>query len=263
MSKPKILIVDDERSARLSLVEILRMEGYDVLEADGGQAAILLIKANDFDVVVCDLKMPDVDGIKVLEECQAQRPLTKFILLTAYGTLDSAVDALRHSAADYLLKPAPPEIILTSVRTALENRLQALARQSLMGVLADTVAALKDDVEQAPAPKPDALLRGGGIVLNLDARQAEHDGAPLQLTPTEFDMLAYLMLAAGKPVSAEELVAHVHGYSPEPDEASALVRVHIRRLRQKIELNAADPRLVLTVRGVGYAFTQDVQPAGL
>lgn len=252
--QPKILVVDDERTARLSLAEILRMEGYDVVVADAGSAAVLFLKAQDFDVVLCDLKMPEVDGLDVLAASHEYRPATEFVLLTAYGTMDTAVEALRLGASDYLLKPAPPEAILESVEKALAKRRQSLERQSLVGMLTDTVAALRQAETWPPKGRKDRILRGGGIELNLDKRLATRDGGSLPLTPTEFDLLSQLMARGGEPVSPEELVANVHGYYCEPEEASALVRVHISRLRQKIERNPTKPRLILTVRGVGYAF---------
>jgi two-component system response regulator MtrA len=254
VEQPKVLLVDDERTARLSLAEILRMEGYEVVVADGGTAAILFLKAQDFDVVLCDLKMPEVDGLEVLAACHQFRPATEFVLLTAYGTMDTAVEALRLGASDYLLKPALPEAILASVAKALAKRRQSLGRQSLMGMLTDTVAALQQAEIWPPPGRKDRVLQGGGIELNLDKRQATREGRPLPLTPTEFDLLSQLMARASEPISPEELVANVHGYYCEPEEASALVRVHISRLRQKVEKNPTEPRLILTVRGVGYAF---------
>jgi len=250
----RILLVDDERTARLSLAEILRMEGYEVVVADGGEAAVLFLKAQDFDVVLCDLKMPKVDGLDVLAVCRQYRPATKFILLTAYGALDTAVEALRHGASDYLLKPALPETILVSIGAALEKRQQVLTRQSLMGALADTVAALQQTADRPAPAAPGRVLRGGGIVLDLDKRLTTRDGEPLALTRTEFELLAHLMAAGREPVSAKELVAHAQGYYCEPEEARALVRVHISRLRQKVERNPAEPQVILTVRGIGYAF---------
>jgi len=189
-TQSRILVVDDERTARLSLAEILRLEGYEVVAVEGGEEAILFLKAQEFDLVLCDLKMPDVDGLQVLDVCREFRPATEFILLTAYGTLDTAVEALRHGASDYL----------------------------------------------------------------LDRRTASQDGQALSLTPTEFQLLAYLMTANGSPVTAEELVVHVQGYRVGPEEARALMRVHVSRLRQKVEVDPAEPRIILTVRGVGYAF---------
>lgn len=254
IEKKRVLVVDDERTARLSLAEILRLEGYDVVAVEGGEEAILFLKAQEFDVVLCDLKMPDVDGLQVLDVCREFRPATEFILLTAYGTLDTAVEALRHGASDYLLKPALPDTIMSSIKQALEKRKQNLARQSLVGVLADTLAVLQKTETQPAATEDKHILRGMGIVLDLDRRMAQQDGQPLALTPTEFQVLAYLMAANGSPVTAEELVVHVQGYRVEPEEARSLMRVHVSRLRQKVEVEPAEPRIILTVRGIGYAF---------
>jgi DNA-binding response OmpR family regulator len=254
MKSERILVVDDERTARVSLAEILRMEGYDVVAVEDGEAAILFLKAQDFDVVLCDLKMPEVGGLEVLAACKEYRPATEFVLLTAYGTLDTAVDALRHGACDYLLKPALPETILDGIHRALKKRQQALARQSLVGMLSDTLAILQQSGSKPSSSGDDRVLRGLGIELDLERRVVSQDGVSLSLTPTEFQLLAYLMAAGGNPVNAEELVMHVQGYQCEPEEARALVRVHISRLRQKVEVDPTEPRIVVTVRGVGYAF---------
>lgn len=253
----KILVADDERTARITLAEILRMEGYEVLEASGGEAAILLLRSQDFDVVLCDLKMPEVDGLQVLEACQQQRPDTEFILLTAYGSMDTAVEALRRGASDYLLKPALPDTILSSLAKALDKRRRTLERQSLMGMLTNAVAALQQSDSHPPTTRESRILQAAGIVLDLDLRQATRHGEPLTLTPTEFELLAYLIKNGRKPVSAEEMVARVHGYATEPEEARSLVRVHISRLRQKVEKDPTNPGLILTVRGVGYSFGSD------
>ncbi len=253
-TQSRILVVDDERTARLSLAEILRLEGYEVVAVEGGEESILFLKAQEFDLVLCDLKMPDVDGLQVLDVCREFRPATEFILLTAYGTLDTAVEALRHGASDYLLKPALPETIMTSIERALKDRRQSLARQSLVGVLGDTMAVMQKTETQPTAAEEKHILRGMGIVLDLDRRTASQDGQALSLTPTEFQLLAYLMTANGSPVTAEELVVHGQGYRVGPEEARALMRVHVSRLRQKVEVDPAEPRIILTVRGVGYAF---------
>jgi len=254
MKAERILVVDDERTARVSLAEILKMEGYDVVAVEGGEAAILFLKAQDFDVVLCDLKMPEVGGLEVLSACKEYRPATEFVLLTAYGTLDTAVDALRGGACDYLLKPALPAAILEGIHRALQKRQQALARQSLVGMLSDTLAILQPSGSKPVGGGEERVLRGLGIELDLDRRVVSQDGVSLALTPTEFQLLAYLMAGGGNPVNAEELVMHVQGYQCEPEEARALVRVHISRLRQKVEVDPAEPRIVVTVRGVGYAF---------
>ncbi len=252
--KPRILLVDDERTARLSLAEILRMENFEVVVAEGGSEAILLLRAQDFDIVLCDLKMPEVGGLEVLAACRQHRPATEFILMTAYGTLDTAVEALRRGASDYLLKPALPETILESITQVLEKRHQSLERESLMGMLTHTVAALQG-VEGTFKPEQRShILQRGDLLLDLDKRIASRDGDDLSLTRTEFELLAHLLAAEGRPVSSKELVAHVHGYLTDVGEARALVRVHISRLRAKIERDPSNPKTILTIRGVGYAF---------
>jgi DNA-binding response OmpR family regulator len=252
--QPRILLVDDERTARLSLAEILRMEGFEVVAVEGGREAILFLRAQDFDVVLCDLKMPEVGGLDVLAACREHRPATEFVLMTAYGSLDTAVEALRFGASDYLLKPALPETILESITKVLEKRHKSLERESLMGMLTDTVAALQEVENTLQPAMRSRILQQGGLVLDLDKRTANRDGDALSLTPTEFELLVHLMEAGGRPVSSEELVAHVHGYLSDVGEASALIRVHISRLRRKLERDPTDPQTILTIRGMGYAF---------
>ena len=259
-----VLLVDDERTARLSLAEILSIEGYRVTAAGGGQAAIQILRTREFDVVLCDIKMPEVDGLEVLAFCRDRWPATEVVLLTAFGTLDTAVAALRHGASDYLLKPARPEAIIASLDKALAKRSQQRARRSLMGTLVETVAAIQhaEGLESLSDLNPRrGVLDGYGISLDRERRIVLKDGSPLALTPTEFDLLAILMQASGRPIGADELVSQVLGYVGENGkETRSLVRVHVSRLRQKIEANPAEPRIIVTVRGSGYAFGGALPP---
>ena len=254
-----VLLVDDERTARLSLAEILSMEGYQVTAAGGGQAALQVLRAREFDLVLCDLKMPMVDGLEVLAFCRDRWPATEVVLLTAYGTLDTAVEALRRGASDYLLKPARPDAVMASLDKALLKRSQQRARRSLIGTLVETLAAIQQ-VEGVSEPasamtKQTGVLEGHGIVLDQERRIAVQDGSPLALTPTEFDLLVALMQAAGRPIGAKDLVVRVLGYvGDDGKETRSLIRVHVSRLRQKIEMNPAEPQIIVTVRGSGYAF---------
>jgi DNA-binding response OmpR family regulator len=121
-------------------------------------------------------------------------------------------------------------------------------------MLSETLAILQPSGSRPGGNGDERVLRGLGIELDLDRRTVTQDGVPLSLTPTEFQLLAYLMAAGGNPINAEVMVMHVQGYQCEPEEARALVRVHISRLRQKVEVDPAEPRIVVTVRGIGYAF---------
>ena len=120
--KAKILVVDDEPAVRESLDEILRLEGYHVVSVQNGDLAVKTLQSESFDLILLDLKMPGMDGIDVMRLATKIAPDTKIILLTGHGSMESAVEALRHSAHDYLIKPIPTHELLTSVGRAIAQR---------------------------------------------------------------------------------------------------------------------------------------------
>jgi len=136
-----LLVVDDEEAMRRSLAEILRLEGYQVETAPDGKTAISQLQDKDYDLLLLDLKMPGVDGIEVLRYAARTRPNTQVILLTAHGSLESAIEALRQGANDYLLKPASTEQILNSVQRGLERRTVRNQRLALLGQLEASMSA--------------------------------------------------------------------------------------------------------------------------
>lgn len=111
---PRVLVVDDDKVGRATLTEILQLEGFEVEEAEGGKAVIQRLGESDYDVMLLDLKMPDLDGLAVLEASSRLSPETQVIVFTAHGSLDSAIQAVRHGAHDYLLKPASCEDLLAA-----------------------------------------------------------------------------------------------------------------------------------------------------
>ena len=252
----RILVVDDEPSARLSLAEILRMEGYAVNVASGGQEAIDLIEVQPFDIVITDLKMPDVGGLEVLKASNEQQPNALVILLTAYGTLDTVVAAMRTGGFDYLVKPTSPADILAAITRAQSALEESSRRQRLLDQMELTLQELKGNqgVKEDGAERS-RVLAHAGIVVDLDQHTASAFGNQLDLTPTEFSILALLMRQPGRTFASEEIMQAVKGFSPVLGSAQAAVRVYISRLRQKIESDPKRPRYLQTVRGVGYRFT--------
>ncbi len=139
-SPARLLVVDDEDVTRRSLAEILRLEGYKVEAAEGGRAAIALLSKQAFDLVLLDLKMPDVDGLQVMryirrdsETSEGVNNAAAIIMLTAHGSLESAIEALRQGASDYLLKPISPEALLHSVAEGLRKRKERMPAQTRAG----------------------------------------------------------------------------------------------------------------------------------
>jgi len=257
----RILVVDDESAARISLAEILRLEGYSVSTAAGGHEVLsLLSKSAPFDLMILDIKMPGMDGLELTERIHHQAPDTVIILLTAFGELDTAIQAIRHGAHDYLLKPCPIPDILQSVRQGLAKRGRDLRRQKLVERLQDTLTELAttDSVEIEPQMNPEFLsgaenlVQVRDIVLDPQRHTARIGDQNLDLTPTEFKILLCLMATPDQVWSPQDLIERVQGYETDAWGARAIVRVHIRRLRKKLEVDPSNPQCILNVRGIGY-----------
>lgn len=259
----QIMIVDDEALTRVSLLDALRLEGYDVYTAASGEEAVSLVaKQGPFDLVILDLKMPGMDGLEVAERIRATSSDTIIILLTAFGTMETAIEAIRKGAHDYLLKPCPIPKILASVREGLTKRRQARRRHRLVEQLKETVAQLDaaDDyegVERLDVQEADRFLQVRDVIVDRQRHVATREGEPLDLTPTEFKVLSCLMETPNEVWSPEQLVRRARGYEADTEGARAIIRVHIRRLRKKLEPDSADPSYVVNVRGVGYMFTSE------
>ena len=261
----RLLIADDERTTRLSLSEIFTLRGAHVTTAADGQEALSQLREAAYDLVLLDLKMPGMTGLQVAEETQRMSPGTVIILLTAHASVDSAITALRQGIFDYLLKPAQPRAIVEVVERGLVKRQEYLRRQNLVGLMEQTVSALKGG-EPSPAERPQSLpvvtgpIHIGPILVDLQRREAQVSAQPIILTPTEFDTLAYLVQHADRVVSCRELVRAVHGYDTTEHEARPIMRVHIHRLRQKIESDPEQPERLLTVRAAGYMLVAEPRP---
>lgn len=258
---PRILVVDDEATTRISLAELLRLEGYDVqIAASGEEALALLEQEAPFDLMVVDIKMPGIDGLQLTEAVQRRSPNTVIILLTAFGSLETAIQALRRGAHDYLLKPCPVSQILESVRKGLTKSYQERHRRELLSRLEQTLSELqaieRPKIEAAPAPPPpeSRVLQVQDVRLDRERHQAWVGDRPVDLTPTEFKILAYLMEHADQVCTPQRLIRATQGYEADPWGTRAIIRVHIRRLRQKLEPDPSRPRYLINVRGVGYMF---------
>ncbi len=257
---PRILVVDDEATTRISLAELLRLEGYDVSIAASGEDALDIIDCHPpFDLMVVDIKMPGMDGLQLTEAVQRRSPDTVIILLTAFGTLETAIQALRRGAHDYLLKPCPVSQILESVRKGLSKRYQEQQRKELVSRLEQTLSELRaieqPDVAIAPpTAQLERYLEVQDVRLDRERHQVWIGDRSVDLTPTEFKLLSYLMERADQVCSPQQLVRQAQGYETDPWGARAIVRVHIRRLRRKMEPDPARPRYIVNVRGVGYTF---------
>ncbi len=233
-----LLIVDDEDTLRYFLKRVLEDEGYQVSEAANGQAALDLLACETFDLALVDLRMAGVDGLEVMRQFRQQSPETQIIILTAYASVPSAVEALRHGAHDYLTKPFDTGELLVSV--------------------ADGLARRRAQAPSLTRPPRDRLTYRD-LTLDYDMHQVTRQGHVLDLTPTEFDLLACLMESPNTALDAVTVLRQIRGYEASESEARAIVRVHVHRLRQKLEPDATNPCYVVTVAGGRYMFTPPVE----
>lgn len=229
----KILVVDDEKVLVKGICFNLRGEGYEVDAGYDGAQAVEMARNNDYDLIILDLMMPKIDG---LQACVKIREFSNvpIIMLTARGEDADKIIGLESGADDYITKPFN---ILE-----LKARIRALLRRAAM-----PPAGNREPEEEA--------LRAGHIKLDLAQRVAIKDGERVDLTVKEFDLMELLMRNPGRVYSRENLLDLVWGYEYQGDFRT--VDVHVRRLREKLELDPAHPRLILTKWGVGYFLQQD------
>jgi DNA-binding response OmpR family regulator len=267
----KILVTDDEEITRRSLADILRLEGYFVATAADGAAALEALRRERFDLLLLDLKMPGIDGLEVMRAAAGLAPDTQIIMLTAHGSLESAIEALRADAFDYLLKPSSPEQIVQSVAAALKRRAETQRKRSLLDALEGSLRELRH-VEipsavtfrgtESPISDPLVLALGGGVMFDLQRREVwqSADGlspdAPtrprVSLTPAEGRLLQVLYENRGRVIPYKELVAMVQGYEVTDWEAPEVLRPLVSRLRQKLSCFPGGKEWIASVRGSGY-----------
>ncbi len=240
--KSNILVVDDENVARQSLTEILKLEGYSVISVPNGQAAAEHVRTHPVDLMVVDLRMPGMDGLQVIQVVNQVSPDTEVILLTAHGSTDSAIQALRLRIHDYLTKPAAPAQVLASVKKGLARRTAKLQAKSGSS---DSVEVDETAIE--------FRLKDGTLV-DLSRRQIRSGKKLEHLTPAEGRLLRILMENEGKVFSHRELVLLVQGYDTSQREAPEILRPLVSRLRHKLDEFPALSERVASVRGTGYVY---------
>jgi len=252
----RILIVDDEKAVRESLEEILNMEDYQVDTVSSGEKALEVINDEDYNLVLLDLKMPGVDGVEVMRQISRYAPETKVIILTGHGTLESAIEALRSGAEDYMLKPYEPSAILDSIGRALSKNAQKKRKELLIEQLESSLDQLKD-VEGITTPDMPArrvITLPQGIMVDLERREMWRGGERAHLTPTEGKLLSVFLENRGRVMTHKEIVFLVQGYETSEWEAPEVLRPMISRLRKKLATFPDVDEWVDNVRGTGYVF---------
>ncbi len=264
-----VLVVDDESAIRYSITKTLQRVGYQVDAAASGEEALEMIARQSYDVILTDIRMPGISGVELLARVREAAPEAIVILLTGYASLDTAVESLRLGAHDYLIKPSSSQDIRDSVARGIERARNLKRRRALLDAIQNNIAELahvsepkarsgrEAAVEPAPTPAtpiatPVNTMTLGPLTIFPGRYQIAVGEQPINLTPTEFDLLLYLAVHRGRVVPCHELVREVRGYSIDEPEAREVIRPHISNLRRKLKQAGQDPDLVVNIRGIGY-----------
>ena len=237
MSK-KILVVEDERNIVDILTFNLAREGYETAEALDGAEGLRLALVMDPDLILLDLMLPKMDGFEVCRRLREQGRATPIIMLTAREEETDKVLGLELGADDYITKPFSMRELLARVKSNIR----------------------RSDMLKRPAPLSRQRLDLGRIQVDTETMLVYKDGEPLDLTQREYELVKTLASSRGQALSRESLMKQVWNFDGFVGDVRA-VDVAIRRLREKLEDDPADPKFIITRRGLGYAFGKSAEPA--
>ena len=218
----RILVVDDEPPIRRLLHTSLTAQNYDVLEAEDGSTALALLRRNAVDAVVLDLGLPGKDGFEVIKSLRDEGSTVPIVVLSSRADESGKVRALDMGADDYVTKPFGMDELFARVRAAVRHKLQ----------------------QEGERP----IFKSGDLSVDLVRRVVTRRGEEVKLTPREYDLLRTLVMHAGKVLTHKFLLHEVWGTETDVQ----YLRIYIRTLRQKIEADPEQPKLILTEQGVGY-----------
>jgi DNA-binding response OmpR family regulator len=236
MTQQLLMIEDDARLAAM-VGEYLRQSGYGFSHAGDGASGLAALQASAPDLVILDLMLPDMDGLEVCRRIKAlggDAARSAILMLTAKGDPMDRIIGLEIGADDYLPKPFEPRELLARIRAVLRRGGDGGASSGATGA--------------------HQVMRFGSLDIDRDARAVTVSGQPCELTSYQFDLLVALAERAGRVLSRDQIMEAVRGRELEAFDRS--IDVHMGRIRSAIELDAKDPKRILTVRGVGYVFAK-------
>jgi DNA-binding response OmpR family regulator len=230
------LIVDDDEAIRFFAASTLAREGWHVNEASSGEAALTLLEQKYFDILLLDLRLAGIDGLTVMRQVNSRWPDVKIIILTGHASLDSAIEAVRYGAFDYLQKPCSLDDIITCATKAL------LEKKKVSQQLPTDQASNKSTENNVPSD-----FQLGPLVINFSSLTVFVAGKRVKLSPTEFALLQLLSESPGELVPTDKLIQEGLNYNTVDVQARENLRVHVSRLRRKLKGN-----YIRTIRGSGY-----------
>jgi DNA-binding response OmpR family regulator len=220
----KLLLIEDDKELLSQLQNLLSEQRYILDTAAAGKSALDQIFTETYDLIILDIMLPEVDGLTILKEMRQAKIITPVLMLTARNSIDDRVKGLDYGADDYLSKPFSIAELLARIRALLRR----------------------------PGRECNTILSSGDVTLNTINREVTLAGTGLQLTPKEFSVLEFLLYNKNQPVSRITLAEHVWGEDFDPFTMSNTIDVHIKNLRQKIDIPGNNRTLIKTVRGIGF-----------
>lgn len=229
----KILVVDDDKEIVKAIEIYLGKENYEIIKAYDGEQALEKIKQNEIQLVILDIMMPKKDGIETLEEIRKDRNIPVIILSAKSEDIDK-INGLNIGADDYVTKPFNPIELIARVNALIR-------RYTKLG------SSIK---KSASGSETSNIIQDGELIINDELKQVIVDDKEVKLTPTEYNILKFLTKNKGKVFSIEEIYTNV--WDGECYAAENVIAVHIRHIREKIEINPKEPKYLKVIWGIGY-----------
>ena len=223
-----ILVVDDDREIVGAIEIYLKKEGYNIIKAYNGNQALEKIKENQIHIIILDIMMPEKDGLETLEEIRKDKSIP-VILLSAKSEDYDKIGGLNQGADDYITKPFNPFELIARVNSNLRRYVKLGSIES---------------------KENNKIYKTGGLIINDETKEVTLDGKEVKLTATEFNILTFLLQNKGKVYSIPEIYKNV--WNEEGYGAENIIAVHIRHIREKIEINPKEPRYLKVIWGIGY-----------
>ena len=240
----KILVVDDEVVLVETIAYNLEQAGYQVITVTNGNSALEAVRREKPDLVILDIMLPEMDGLEICRQIrrESKNGVVPILILSAKGEEIDKVVGLEVGADDYVTKPFGRRELLARVRALLRRTENPLPHEEHS----------TEPLDAQEAPRPSRELVAGPLRIDIAGRRVNCRGQDLDLQPKQFDLLTYMVRNRGTVLTRDQLLHNVWGYDYAGDTRT--VDVHIRWLREKIEEDPANPKLIQTMRGVGYTF---------